>query len=290
MANSIWVDDTQVTMSQDFLNKNKDSFDAEIFPVKFGESAVSRMNSWVEKNTNKMIPKIIERLEKDDVAVLLNAIAFEGQWGEQYQDNQVDPKGTFTTASGKKQTVTMLTGDENSYLKLAGGTGFIKYYRGGDFAFFAYLPPEGKSVDDYLKKIDGAAFIEAYNKRSSQKVITKMPEFSYDYSTSLKKQLQSMGMTVSFSDDADFRAMLDLKKDPTQKGLKISDVLHKTHIEVDRNGTKAAAATAVVMAKLTSIREEPEPVYVTLDRPFVYGILDTVSGMPLFIGTLDSVE
>ena len=84
--------------------------------------------------------------------------------------------------------------------------------------------------------------------------------------------------------------MLDLKKDPTQKGLKISDVLHKTHIEVDRNGTKAAAATAVVMAKLTSIREEPEPVYVTLDRPFVYGILDTVSGMPLFIGTLDSVE
>ena len=83
--------------------------------------------------------------------------------------------------------------------------------------------------------------------------------------------------------------MLDLKKDPSQ-AVKISDVLHKTHIEVDRNGTKAAAATAVVMSKVTSVMDRPEPIYIYLDRPFVYGILDTETGIPLFIGTLDEVK
>ncbi|MCR5097699.1 MAG: serpin family protein [Lachnospiraceae bacterium] len=292
VANSIWTNSEKVTLSEDFVKENKAAFDAEIQNVKFDDSAVSQMNSWVKKNTNGMIDKIIDKLEKDDRAVLINAIGFEGQWGEQYEDRQIDENGTFTTAAKKKQKVTMLSGTEEgrAYMTLNGGDGFIKYYTNGDFAFFAYLPPEGKSVDDYLSGISGAEFIGAYNNRQDVKVITKMPEFKYDYSTSLKKQLQDMGMTLSFSNDADFTGMLDLKKAPDQDRLKISDVIHKTHIEVDRNGTKAAAATAVIMAKTTAFREEKEPVYITLDRPFVYGILDTETGMPLFIGTLDEVK
>ncbi len=292
VANSIWTNSDMVTLSEDFVKENKEAFDAEIQNLKFDNSAVSKMNSWVNKNTNGMIPSIIDKLEKDDRAVLINAIGFEGRWATQYEDNQVDKNGIFTTASKKKQKVNMLSGIEEGrvYLKLDGGRGFIKRYCNGDFAFFALLPPEGTSVDDFLQGITGAKLIDAYNNREDEKVITKMPEFEYDYSTSLKKQLQDMGMTLSFSNEADFTKMLDLKKAPTQDRLKISDVIHKTHIEVDKNGTKAAAATAVIMAKTTAIRQEKEPVYVTLDRPFVYGILDTETGMPLFIGTLDEVK
>ena len=292
VANSIWTNSEKVTLSEDFIKENKSAFDVQIFNLKFDDSAVSKMNSWVKKNTNDMIPTILDKLKKDDRAVLINAIGFEGQWAEQYDDHQVDENGSFTTSDGKKQKVTMLNGTEEgmSYLTLDGGDGFIKYYNDGDFAFFAYLPPKGTSVDKYLEGITGAELIAAYNNRQKAKVITKMPEFSYDYSASLNDQLKGMGMNLSFSNDADFTKMLDLKKAPDQDRLKISDVLHKTHIEVDRNGTKAAAATAVVMAKVTSVRDESEPVYVTLDRPFVYGILDTETGIPLFIGTVDKVK
>ena len=292
VANSIWTNSEKVTLSEDFVKENKSAFDAEIKNLKFDNSAVSQMNSWVNKNTNGMIPTIIDKLDKDDRAVLINAIGFEGQWGEQYSGGQIDENGTFTTAAKKKQKVTMLSGAEEgrSYLTLDGADGFVKHYANSDFAFFAYLPPEGKTVDDYLSGITGAEFVNAYMNRQDVKVITKMPEFKYDYSTSLKKQLQDMGMTKSFSNEADFTGMLDLKKAPEQDRLKISDVIHKTHIEVDRNGTKAAAATAVIMAKTTAVRDEKMPVYVTLDRPFVYGILDTATGMPLFIGTLDEIK
>ena len=292
VANSIWTNCDEVTLSDVFVRESREVFDAEIRNLKFDESAVNQINSWVNKNTNGMIPSIIDKLEKDNRALLINAIGFEGQWGEQYKDEQIDPNGLFTTAAHEKQKVVMLSEVEDGrfYLTLNGGDGFIKYYKGGDFAFFAYLPPEGQTVDEYLAGMTGADLINAYKNRQDVKVYTKMPEFQYDYSTSLKKQLQGMGLLLSFSNDADFTGMLDMQKAPDQDRLKISDVLHKTHIEVDRNGTKAAAVTAVVMDKATCMPQERKSVHVTLDRPFVYGIMDTKTGIPLFIGTLDTVR
>ena len=290
VANSIWANSDQITLSEDYIKANKADFGAELYNAKFSDTTVKDINSWVNKNTKSMIPTIIDKLEKDDVAVLLNALAFEGQWAVQYQDYQVDKNGSFTTAAGKKQTVNMLSGTEGDFLELNGAKGFIKPYSNGDFAFFAYLPKEGTSVDKFLSTVSGEEFIKAYKNRKSTDVVTKMPEFSYDYSTSLKDQLKKMGMELSFSNDADLTKMQDFKKDPLQSRLKISDVIHKTHIEVDRNGTKAAAVTAAIIEKATSVPDRPEPEYVTLDRPFVYGILDTQTGMPLFIGTVDSVK
>ena len=84
--------------------------------------------------------------------------------------------------------------------------------------------------------------------------------------------------------------MEDFKNSTLESRPKSSDVIRNAHIEVDRNGTKAAAVTAAIIEKATSVPDRPEPEYVTLDRPFVYGILDTQTGMPLFIGTVDSVK
>lgn len=290
VANSIWANKNNVTLSNDYMKKNQTELNADLYNLAFDDGTVSKINSWVNEKTNKMIPTIIDSLPDDSAAVLLNAIAFEGKWAEQYEDYQVDENGTFTKTDGTKQTVTMLNGSEDGYsfLTLHNGKGFLKPYRGGDFAFFAYLPPEGTTVDEYLNSIDGQDFIDAYENRARRTVITKMPEFTFDYSTSLKATLQVMGMTESFSDSADFSAMLDLDANPLQS-VKISDVIHKTHIELDRNGTKAAAVTAVMMAA-TSAYDPSVPEEVYLDRPFVFGILDTETGLPLFLGTLNTVE
>ena len=119
-------------------------------------------------------------------------------------------------------------------------------------------------------------------------VYAEIPEFKYDYKTKLSDQLKDMGMEIAFSDNADFSGMLA----SGLPELKIAEVIHKTHIEVDRKGTKAAAVTVVEMEKCAGIREENprKTVKVILDRPFMYAIVNTETGLPVFLGTVNSVK
>ena len=112
-----------------------------------------------------------------------------------------------------------------------------------------------------------------------------MPEFKYDYDASLVDSLYDLGIHDAFNSfTADFTGIA-----PKEQPLVISDVLHKTHIELDRNGTKAAAVTAVVIEKASAAPEQKKEKTVDLDHPFVYAIIDTESGIPLFIGTVKTV-
>lgn len=133
-------------------------------------------------------------------------------------------------------------------------TGFIKYYEGGEFAFLALLPEEGMTVEEYVDTLTAEEYLSLYNNREYRDVIVRIPEFSYEYSTELKEPLSNMGMAGAFLPSADFTNMAD-----TDTGeLFISQVLHKTYIE--------------------------------LDRPFVYAIIDTETGLPIFMGTVNTVE
>ena len=140
-------------------------------------------------------------------------------------------------------------------------------------------------VEDYIKGLTGASLKEGYEARETHNIIvrTKMPEFKYDYQASLKDMLSNMGIREAFSDQADFSKM-------ASQAARIDDVLHKTHIEVDKEGTKAAAVTAAV-AKATAMPPMDQVIKeVYLDRPFVYAIIDQQTGIPLFLGALRSVK
>ena len=113
-----------------------------------------------------------------------------------------------------------------------------------------------------------------------------IPEFKYDYKTKLSDQLKDMGMEIAFSDYADFSGMLASGK----KELKIGDIIHKTHIEVDREGTKAAAVTVVEMDKCEACISPIDPVFINLDRPFVYAIVDNETGVPVFLGVENNMQ
>ena len=136
-----------------------------------------------------------------------------------------------------------------------------------------------------MASLSGADFIRGYNERidSRVNVYTRLPEFSYDYSASLETPLKNMGIRDAFSGAANFSKMTNAK-------IGIDQVLHKTHIELNKNGTEAAAATAIIM-KASAILDPEKPLekYVYLDRPFVYAIIDKQTGIPLFIGTVDRV-
>lgn len=284
-ANSVWANQSlDMTVKDEFAENIKRDYGAEITVAPFNGDTINSINDWVKTNTNDMIPSIIKDLDPAAAMVLVNAVAFEAQWSDPFNDYAVHNDGVFTNSSGEKETCTMLSGSEYGYFNDGKAQAFRKLYKGGKYSFMGILPNEDVSVSDYISELDGEGWYKLWDSRSSDEVIIKMPEFSSDYDAELTKSLIDMGMEKPFSDSADFSGMAE----GTDGQLKIDSVLHKTHIEVDRYGTKAAAATAVFMVGCAA--DKPEPKYIALDRPFIYAIVDNETGFPLFIGAVNTVN
>jgi serpin B len=240
------------------------------------------MNQWINKNTNGMIKEMISDISDSAVMFLINALTFEAEWQEEYQEFQVNT-GKFTGEDGKTRGVDFMESEENYYLENGLGTGVIKPYSGGKTAFVALLPKESMTVEDYLRDLTGAALYDMIKNRQNTPVITKIPKFEMEYALSMADILKQMGMTDAFDEDlADFTGL-----GVSEAGnIFVSDVIHKAYINVDEKGTEAGAATAVIMTDgASAVLDEPEPKYVILDRPFVYMILDLENQVPLFMGT-----
>lgn len=180
----------------------------------------------------------------------------------------------------------MLQSSEYEYVEDQRSTGVIKNYEGGKYAFMGILPKKGISLKEYMDSMTGESILKLYQTRSYQEVLTKIPEFSYDYSIGLAESFKKMGVEDLFDrEKADLTGLARMKN----QNLYVDEILHKTHMELDRNGTKAAAVTAVIMEAASAAPiEEPKQVY--LDRPFLYVIIDTNSGLPVFIGAVNTLE
>ncbi len=281
IANSVWVKDMdKMTLNEQFTKNCKELYNADLFKAPFNDETKKQMNNWVNEKTNSMIPSIIDELGVDTAAVLLNAIAFEADWEEKFDPEGTDNKSGFTLNSGKTVDSTSMTSMEKLYVSDENAQGFIKNYKGGKYAFMAVLPNEGTSLADYVKSLTAEKFAKLYaGKTDKYNVNIKIPKFKYDYSTELNGLLKEMGITDAFDQEkADFSAMTDQQK------LFISHVLHKTHIQLDEEGTKAAAATAAEMDVSGALPMGDKSIY--FNRPFVYAIMDTETGLPVFMGTV----
>ena len=219
----------------------------------------------------------------------INAIAFEGKWEDEYKEYQIQEDDIFTNAAGEEEQARMLKETGIHYFENDGATGFMKYYEGEEYAFVAILPKEEGAIEDYVADMTADDYIEFWNSYTTEyDVVTKLPCFTYSYDLTLNDALKDMGMPTAFTEgNADFSLMVT----NPEVNLYISNVIHKTYIKLDEKGTEAAAVTAVEMANESCAEPvEREVKEVILDRPFVYAIVDVESGMPMFIGTVNSVE
>ena len=288
-ANAIWNNSDIVgdKISQDYVDYVEDTFEAEITATKFTDKTAGEINEWVSDQTDGMIEELIDSLPPETAMVLVNAIAFEADWAQAYEDYQVVEDGKFTASSGKTQDVTMLYSTEGVYFETDKATGFMKYYEGDDYAFIAILPAdESISANEFIQEFDGEDYMEFINSKSLEyDVYTMLPEFENDYDASLNSILMEMGVEDAFIEGtADFTGI------SSKNMLYISEVIHKTHIELDQSGTKAAAATAVLMEDAACEMPVDVPsVEVYCDRPFAYAIVDVETMNPVFIGTVNSV-
>lgn len=284
-ANSIWIrDDQNFTVEQDFLQTNQNLFEADIFKSTFDRSAVKDINDWVSKNTDRMIPDILDVIPSDAVMYLVNALAFEAEWQDIYFETQISDH-TFTMEDGTIQNAKMMYSKEHSYLQDENAQGFLKYYADGKYAFAVLLPDEGISVEDYVNSLTGERLHQLLENSTDTAINAAIPKFETEYSVEMNDILETMGMTDAFDSVlADFSG---ISASP-MGNLFISRVLHKTYIAVNERGTKAGAATLVEMRATGAAPEEIKTVY--LDRPFIYMIIDCEEKLPIFIGTVMHIE
>ncbi len=286
IANSIWfTEDESLTVRPEFLQTNADSYGADIYQLPFDNAALGAINGWVDRNTDGMIPSILDELSPDTIMVLGNAVAFDAQWQKVYEERQVWPE-VFTGSDGVRTEVDMLHSTENMYLETDNATGFVKYYAGADYAFAALLPDEGVTVRELAESLTGEEVTTLLSAPQYTMVDVTMPKFESTYDVEMTDILMGMGMPDAFDGNAaDFSGI----GTSTKGNLFIAKVLHKAYVAVDEQGTKAGAATAVVMETTAAMMPEDKK-KVILDRPFVYMIFDREAKLPLFIGTVMTVE
>ena len=286
-ANSIWFrhDADRIQVKPEFLQRVAGYYGADAFAAPFDRQTTDDINNWCRKQTNGMIPVLLsEPIPEEAVMYLINAVCFDAKWAHAYE---AEPKPLdFTAADGTVQQAQMMYSEESCYLEDAHATGFMRYYKGGQFAFAALLPEEGMTPESYLAQLSPENLRDVLVNAEDGNVHAGLPQFSYDFDIELRSTLTEMGMGSAFDESADFSNMAK-----TASGaLFINRVLHKTHIDVDTEGTKAAAATAVEMNDECDAEEPDEQKYVILDRPFVYMIVDTQTMLPVFFGILNSAE
>jgi len=288
LANSIWLRQNALNVKPSFLQSNADWYGAQAYATPFDASTVKDINNWCYNHTTGKIEKIIDSIPRDTVFYLINALDFDAKWEVKYERKDL-LQGTFHNYNGTDKDVTLLSSEESRYFIDDNSVGFTKNYMGAEYSFMALLPDEGVDVYDYVASLDSEKWAGLWESADVtredyqwRKVYAKIPEFKYEADLSLRKTLETLGLTDMFTPGkADFSNL-----DDTQ-ALYCDAVEQKTMIELDRNGTKAAAITWAAGKCMSAAPDEP--LYITLDRPFVYAIIDNDHQLPLFMGVVTNL-
>lgn len=278
VVNAIWGQ-KDYTFLEEFLDVLAQNYGAGLRIVDFiNETEQSRLtiNAWVSDQTEEKIKDLISEGVINELTrlVLTNAIYFNAAW--QYPFNEdATSDGLFHLLSNNDVTVPMMKQTESfRYMEAESYQAVELPYDGRELSMVILLPKPGQ-YRAFEEKLD-AEFVKAIlDKLETNQVALTMPKFEYESSFGLKEALKTLGMEVAFTAEADLSGMNGTRD------LFIQDVVHKAFVSVDEAGTEAAAATAVIVGQ-TAL--PPEPVAVTIDRPFIFFIRDIATDSIIFVG------
>lgn len=289
LANSIWTDDDKAVIEEEWLKTVKAYFGPDIYSADLpSDGALKAINKWVNDKTNGMIPKLHdENYDKDTIMVLLNALYMKAEWAHKFEGQDTYDR-EFTKADGSAVTVPFMNMFEayESYIKTDDAEGIMLPYDDGRLAFIALKPDDG-DARKYAAGFTGAKLKEALAAAKADTFVTvNMPKFDTEYSVYLTDALKAMGMTDAFDP---FLADLTGAGRGVDGPLYISYVFQRVKVDVNEEGTEAAAVTEIATAEGCALPAD-EPIVLTFDKPFVYAIVDTETGVPLFAGVMENPE
>lgn len=278
VANSIWLNKDVAGKDIKFTDEYKKLVSEYYKGTASEEDAKNiamKINSWVEKKTNNKIKNLLPEGDAKFLSVLVNTIYFKGEWAEQFEEYATKEED-FTDRNGKVEKTDFMHKTERYRFYEDENMKMVRVpYKGGKTAMYLVLPTNEDKMD----------IATALDNMNSYKIRLSFPKFKTEYSLSFKEILKHIGIEKAFEKwEAEFdEVMFEGVKEG--ENVYVDDVLQKTFIEVDENGTEAAAATAVIMNESTSIGPSMEEIKeFKADRPFIYFIRDDVTHEVLFIG------
>ncbi len=283
IANSIWAQ-SGVPWRQAFLDAGRSSFDAEIRSLDLqAPSAVGTINDWVNTQTRGKIPTILDRIRSEEVMFLINAIYFKGRWRAAFDPGRTAP-GTFEAGTGGPQTVPMMHREPDTLRYAAAPDAEVVelLYGNGAWAMTIVVPQPGRSLRDLTAGLTAARWQGWVQGLQDARIGLVLPKFRLEYKRELQGDLEGLGMARAFNPDlADFSNMADLAAMPGN--LFLTRVTQKTFVDVNEEGTEAAAATSVGVGVTSA------PMTVVVNRPFLFAIRERHSGTILFLGQITRI-
>lgn len=277
IANSIWYHQGSSVLPA-FLKANKSFYHAKIAALDFaGSSAPDVINNWVSESTNGKIPTIVDQISPDMVMYLINAIYFKGSWQEKFDASRTS-KLPFSRNDGSVLNTDFMNIRKDFNIIDNGKLQGIELpYGDGQFSMFVLLPSKKQSANDFVKALkDSDELGEIYSEFVKAETNLFFPKFKFNYQNRLNDELSKLGMGIAFTGKADFTGI-------SEKSLLVDEVKQKAFIEVNEEGTEAAAVTSV------GVRVTSMPMIHTLkfDRPFVFFIRENNCGLILFTGIIN---
>ena len=278
IANSIWYREG-FPVENDFLTTNQDYFDAVVRALDFSsDDAADIINAWVNENTNGKIEKIVDKpIDPLTVMFLINAIYFKGTWTYEFdEENTTDD--IFYLPDGSEKGCKMMSHQcDHNYFENEQFQAIDLPYGDAGFSMTILLPKPGIDTDSLIAQMNNNTWNSWLGSFSEQEVNLFLPKFKLEYEISLNDILSALGMSIAFEP-----GRADFTKINSDGNLYISEVKHKTFVEVNEEGTEAAAVTSVEIS-FTSIGSG---ITMHINRPFVFAIRENHSGTILFIGKI----
>ncbi|MFW5725934.1 MAG: serpin family protein [Bacteroidota bacterium] len=281
VANSMWPQE-DFHFVKEYLDLVEKHYNSALYPVDYEgdrEAIRQQINQWVLDNTNNLIEELIKPgvLTDDTRLVLVNAIYFLSQWKIAFDENATRKDAFFTKKGSAGQVPFMNMKDTIGWFQGENFRMIELEYAGGDFSMVIALPDESYEISSLLETINAALFADMAENKSMEEVQVYLPSFRVRSSFDMEETLASMGMPQAFSNSANFSGMTQLDD------LKIDKVIHQAYIDVNEEGTEAAASTAVVIIRKSAVVGE-EPLVFRANRPFLYFIKENTNNAILFMG------
>lgn len=274
----------QYHLKEPFAKTMRETYRAGVESLDFASSATTkRINQWCAKQTDGMVPSIIDQVDPSAVSYVMNAIYFNGSWSDKFAKSNTHQENFQGYTRDIKKAYMMHRNAKYMYVDNDMFAAVNIPYGNGAYRMTVLLPNQGKSIEEMLKSLDARAFGELDSKMENCIVDLKLPRFTAEVELPLNEVVSKLGAPSMFTGNADFSNFAN-------GSLFVSKMFQKAKIEVSEEGTKAAAVTAAVMMLSAFHPEEPRRVVFHANRPFVYTITESSTGAILFMGQFTGAE
>jgi serpin B len=279
IANSLWANQN-TNFKPQFLQRNQQFYGAKVTKLDFeNPDSPDAINDWVKENTRGKIEQIVDQIKPDDVLFLINAIYFKGNWTEQFDKSKTTERPFYLSDGSQKQHPMMSQSGNYRYYENENFQAISLPYGTGRLSLYVFLPRKNSSLENFQQELNAEDWQRWINEFRMRDGSIQLPRFKFEYDIVLNDALKALGMKDAFDESkANFSNM-------ASANIFISEVKHKTFVEVNEEGTEAAAATAV-RATQTSARMSEDPFQMVVDRPFFCAIRDNQTGTILFMGSI----